>query len=242
MRQLRQAQAGDQRQQGAIGNGTRIVQRRGLAPKGKRNRLGARAAGQVVHAIPGGHQGDDQERDERHACRHFRRQPPRCHLHGPGAQPVGQQTFGFGGHAPEQRTEPGSASLGQLQHVAKGGDVCVFPRIAAHEAGHYVGNAKQQQRPAGQRADGVLGNDGGGGWSHAAVGGWAKEPPRIKAKPMKKGSPVARAAFLAGSQGRITSLRSCRNGCGSVPRGHPCCPPTFACRCRRGAIQKKYPA
>ena len=101
MRQLRQAQAGDQRQQGAIGNRTRIVQRRGLAPKGKRNRLGARAAGQVVHAIPGGHQGDDQERNERHAGRHLRRQPGRCQLHGPGPQPVGQQPFGFGGHAPE---------------------------------------------------------------------------------------------------------------------------------------------
>ena len=66
MRELRQAQTGDQRQHTCIGDGTCIVDRAGFSAKGKRNRLGLRASGQIVDRIPGCHQGEHQQQHKGH--------------------------------------------------------------------------------------------------------------------------------------------------------------------------------
>ncbi|MNT61736.1 hypothetical protein D3C72_1993990 [compost metagenome] len=64
MRELREAQAGNQGQQPAIGNGAGVVGWIGFAPKGKSHRLGAGAAGEVVDGVPRGNEGDDQQECE----------------------------------------------------------------------------------------------------------------------------------------------------------------------------------
>ena len=100
VRKLCQTQAGNQGQQGAIGDGAGVVRGLGLAAKGKRHRLGTRTARQVVNAVPGCCQRQHQQRHERQSRRHFGgHQPIGCDLDGPGAQPIRQQTVGFGGHA-----------------------------------------------------------------------------------------------------------------------------------------------
>jgi hypothetical protein len=71
VRKLCQTQAGNQGQQGAIGDGAGIVRGLGLAAKGKRHRLGTRTARQVVNAVPGCCQRQHQQRHERQSRRHF---------------------------------------------------------------------------------------------------------------------------------------------------------------------------
>ena len=68
MGELCQAQAGDQGQQAAIGNGACIVGRIGLAAKRKCDRLGARVACQVIHGVPGGGHGYRQHEGEWQSC------------------------------------------------------------------------------------------------------------------------------------------------------------------------------
>ena len=163
MRELREAQAGNQRQQAAIGYRAGIVGGRGFAPEGEGHRLGARAARKVVNAIPGGRQGDDQQECERQADRNVGGDPVGRQLDGPGAQPVRQEPFGVGGHAAKQRAQPGGAAMGQLQHVPERRDIGTLPRVTPYIAGNDIRDAQQNQGPARQGADSALGNDGGSG-------------------------------------------------------------------------------
>ena len=99
MRQLGQAQAGNQRQQAAIGHGACVIGGLGFATKGKCHGLCTWAARQVVHGVPGCHQGQGQQHRKGNTCCEFGGHPVRCDLQGCSTQPVGEQTLGFRGQA-----------------------------------------------------------------------------------------------------------------------------------------------
>ena len=167
MRQLGQAQAGNQRQQAAIGHGACVIGGLGFATKGKCHGLCTWAARQVVHGVPGCHQGQGQQHRKGNTCCEFGGHPVRCDLQGCSTQPVGEQTLGFRGQAQQQRLAPGRMPSCQRQHVTKGRDVVVFPGGPADEPRHNIGNTQQQQGQPRQGAHGALGNDGGGRAVHA---------------------------------------------------------------------------
>jgi len=89
MGQLSQPEAGNESQQGAIGDGPRVIRWLRFAAKGKGDWLCLRSASKVVSAIPGGHQRQRQQQHEWQACDQILGQPGGRQLHGPGAQPVG---------------------------------------------------------------------------------------------------------------------------------------------------------
>ena len=187
---LGQSQAGEQCEQTAVGDSARVVGGRCFAAKRKRHGLRTRAARQGVNAPPGGPQGQNQQQCEGNARRKNGRQQALRELHGPGAQPVGQQAVRFRRQAAQQGREPRRMLARQLQHVAVGSDVGAAPGVAADEARQYVGRAQKQQSPARQGPHGAVGNDGGGGLVHAKSGC------RVAAKHTgkQKGSAVSRAA------------------------------------------------
>ena len=203
MRELRQPQRGHQRQQAAICQRAGVVDGVGLPPESEGHRLCIGLPRQVVHGVPRARQGGGQHGDERQAHGEVRRHPAGCQLDRPRAQPVGQQRAGIGHLAhqggPKPLRQVGGA--GQLQHVAEGGYVRVFPGRSAHIARHHVGHAEQQQCPARKASNGVLGNDGGVRLIQmngklrgleAASNGRGANAPLVK----KKGSAVARAALI----------------------------------------------
>ena len=92
MRQLGQPQAGDQRQQGRVGNGTGVVHRTGFAAKSKGHWLGLRASRQVIRRVPSAQQGHCQQQAEGNAHRQCGVQK-RQGLDGQRPQPIGRQRF-----------------------------------------------------------------------------------------------------------------------------------------------------
>ena len=232
MRQLGQPEAGEQGEQPGIGHGARIVFGVGLAAEGEGHGLGTRAARQVVHGVPGGQQRQHQQGNEGQAGRHLGGEPAWRPLQRERAEPEGEQAVAVGRESGQRGGQPVAAPLGQFQHVAERGDIDVAPGVASDETRHHVGQAQQQQRPARQGAGGALRDDGGGRVVHG--GRRSKRAARWPGLPFFAGGGDPR-------QARIW-ITSCRNGCGSAPRGRPCCPRTFACRCRRGATRWRYPA
>jgi len=73
MGQLCQSQARDESQHCTIGNGAGVILGASFAAKSKGHRLRQRAAGQVITAVPGGHECQHQQTHERKACRQIRR-------------------------------------------------------------------------------------------------------------------------------------------------------------------------
>ena len=104
--QLQQAQRGDQRQQGAVGDGPRVVDRLGLAAEGEGQRLRGVGARQVeggcTRSAPA-----SAPAAARTAARGQRRVDPAAPSSADegGAQPVRQQR-GVGRHAAERRRQP----------------------------------------------------------------------------------------------------------------------------------------
>ncbi|MNV86498.1 hypothetical protein D3C71_1805390 [compost metagenome] len=91
---LRKTQACNEGQQAAIGHGARIVDFRRLTAECKGHGAGTRAAGEVVHGIPGRHQGQPQQGCKGQAACHVCGYHVAKGLDGPCAQPVGQQALG----------------------------------------------------------------------------------------------------------------------------------------------------
>ena len=160
MGKLRQTQAGNQRQYPRIGDGPGIVSRVGFTAKGKGDRLGLRAAGQVINGIPGGQQRQRQQHDKRNAYS-GRRVEKRQRLDGDSPQPIRKQRIKTRGLSEQLRLQPIGRNRGEFAHDAKRCDVLIFPGAASQKSGKYIRHAKQEQRPARQAANGGLGNDGG---------------------------------------------------------------------------------
>jgi len=170
MGQLGQAQAGDQREQGAIGNRTGVVPGLGLSAKGKRHRLSLWAARQAVAAVPGARQCQGQQADKGQAHDEVWRDPGRSDLQCPGTQPVGQERINFWGSTAQQGGQPVGMTQCQLPHIGKGADVGTAPGHPANKARQEISQAKQQQGHAGQTPHGSLSNDGWAGLVHAGLG------------------------------------------------------------------------
>ena len=167
MRELGQAQAGNQGQQSRIGHGAGIVDQLGFPAKGKGHGLRPGGACQVIGSPPGGAQGHDQQGDEGQARRHLGAEQPLETLQGQGTQPVGKQTVHAGSQARELGGQPVGLAQRQLAHIAKGLHVVGAPGATHDKAGDHIGQAQQKQGPARQAAYSALGNDGRCGLVHA---------------------------------------------------------------------------
>ena len=165
--QAQQADAGDQRQQAAVGHGAGVVDRMGLATEGEGDRLGGLGAGQVQAAVPGQRQHRRQHQAEGDACRHRGLQEGQ-QLDAQRADPVGQQAA-IRGQAGDRGLQPRRMALRDAGDEAVGGEIGVAPRVTAEQAGQHVGRAQQQQGPARDRVRAALGHDGRGGQIHARL-------------------------------------------------------------------------
>ena len=202
--ELQQAERCDQRQQGAVGNGARIVDRISFTAESEGQRLGRFGACEVVGAVPGQHQHQRQQDRERDACGQRWTEPGAEQFHEHRAEPVRQQRA-VGGQTGHRRREPGAASLRQVDHVAEGRDVGVLPRVAAEHAGQHIGRAEQQQCASRQPLRSALGDEGG-------VGG-VQVGERVGARMMQEVWPTKKAAGAAfmGWRNALYFLPRCAN-------------------------------
>ena len=162
MRQLRQTQTSQQRQQAGVRDGSGVVSGFGFAAKGKSHGLGLRAACEVVNRVPGSQQRQRQQRHIGQACgqgRVQKRHQPDCR----SPQPIRQQPVQARGLPHQAGLQPAAAGLRELLHHAKSGDVSALPRATTDKTGQHISHAKQHKRKARQPANRRLGNDGGGG-------------------------------------------------------------------------------
>ncbi len=174
VRELGQAEAGDQGQQGGIGNRPGVIDRAGFPAKGKRHGLGLRAARQVIDGVPGAQQCQRQQQAERYPRRKSRVEKGQG-LDRQGAHPVGCKRFKLADLSQQQRMQPAGVAGGQFAHGAEGRNVGVFPGAATEEAGQDIGHAEQQQRQPGQAANCRLGDDGWRGFVQGRSG-WTEGP------------------------------------------------------------------
>ena len=158
--ELQQAERRDQREQGAIGDRARVVDRARFAAEGEGQGLGLVGAREVVGRVPGQHEHQHQQQGERQARGQGRIDPGRQQLDEGCAEPIGQQ--GAVSRQPRDGgRQPGRAPLRDVRHVAEGGDVGALPRIAPEQPRQHVGRAEQQQHEARQALRGTLCDEGG---------------------------------------------------------------------------------
>ena len=168
MRQLRQPQASDHGQQAGIGHGACIVHWLSFAAESKCNRLGTRAACQVVSGVPGGNQRQHQQQYKRNSGRH-RTVEKRQGFYKQCAEPIGHQSVKTIGLSQKLRLQPVAHRPGKFTHYTEARNIFGFPGAAAKETRQHVSGAKQYQGHAWQPTHGGLG-DQGGRWFVQSVG------------------------------------------------------------------------
>ena len=166
MAQLGQPEAGNQGEQPAVCQRSRIVFGLGFAAESKGYRLGCARTRQVVGAIPRARQCQYQHRHERNTHRHVRAHCGRQQLQAGRTQPIGQQAGVFGWHARQCRLQPTAVPIGDFAHVRHGYDIVIAPGIPSYKASQDVDRTDQHEHGAGEPAHAVLGNNCRAGGAH----------------------------------------------------------------------------